>query len=821
MVHGPCGPLNTSSPCMFDGACSKDYPKQFQNATMLAVNGYPLYRRRDNGQTIQIGRHEVDNRWIVPYNPYLTQKFNAHINLEACTSIKSVKYLFKYVYKGHDCANIRITETNQLTHDEIHTFLDTRYISPPEAFWRLSKFKMQDKSHTIYRLAIHLRNQQPVYFEEGHHQDAVAAATGKHTMLTAYFSINAQEQTPYLYTEFPQYYVWDKAHRTWKPRKQRGDKIITRIYSVTPKDHEKYCLRILLHHTPGATSFLFLRTVQDQVVDTYKEACILRNLLLDDRQWNTALEDASQFQMPSQLRALFATICIYCAPTDALQLWETHKPALFKDFLDLHHMPPEAAEQEALLHLQSILEQHGLSCAHFKLPTPQATNSVAFHAQFNTVAEQKEADELMAMLNSDQRQFVDRILTDLCEVCTAAKPKCRAYFLDGPGGSGKTTCYNAIISAFRSQQVPVAPTAWTGIAATLLKGGRTVHNLFKLPVPVLDTSVCNVKPTSKHAQYLRSVTLFIIDEASMIPVHALTAIDKMLRDILTSDCPFGGKIFVLGGDFRQVLPVMPRKPPRVVIENCLKQSHLWSQFQIFHLTKNMRAGDEEQAFAKWFLELGNGELSTSTNIHNSVNLLEGDIVNAKNDIPQIRKDTNKKVNVILGKVQVCKRELIFQDKARQKALQRRESSSPSCKTPLRYLSPPPMSPAKYSPQQPSPYKQAPMTPSPTFRPVTRHLNAPRPKIPKLSLELFQDDDMDDATLSEATEPEGPANKVATPTLTKATDPEVPPNKVAADAKIQHHDKEATTTTVATTTTSSHNKETTQPIVTEEPPKKMQ
>ncbi|XP_064643098.1 uncharacterized protein LOC135497266 [Lineus longissimus] len=239
MVHGPCGALNYASPCMVDGSCSKDYPKSFQEQTALAVNGYPLYQRRDNGRTIIIGNKEIDNRWIVPYNPYLSKKYNAHINIEACTSIKSVKYLFKYVYKGHDCANVRLTQTNELTHDEVNTFIDTRYVSAPEAFWRLSEFKLHEQSHSVYRLAIHLPQQQPVYFQRGAHEEAAQAAQEKDTMLTAYFRVNSNQPTPYLYTEFPLHYVWNKTKKIWTQRKQGGDKVLPRIYSVSPKDSEK------------------------------------------------------------------------------------------------------------------------------------------------------------------------------------------------------------------------------------------------------------------------------------------------------------------------------------------------------------------------------------------------------------------------------------------------------------------------------------------------------------------------------------------------------------------------------------------------------
>ena len=78
----------------------------------------------------------------------------------------------------------------------------------------------------------------------------------------------------------------------------------------------------------------------------------------------------------------------------------------------------------------------------------------------------------------------------------------------------------------------MASCAWTGIASILLRGGVTVHNLFKLPVPILETSSCNVSPSSPYAEYLRSLSLILIDEGSMIPNQALDAIDrKLLRAI--------------------------------------------------------------------------------------------------------------------------------------------------------------------------------------------------------------------------------------------------------------------------------------------------
>ena len=70
----------------------------------------------------------------------------------------------------------------------------------------------------------------------------------------------------------------------------------------------------------------------------------------------------------------------------------------------------------------------------------------------------------------------------------------------------------------------------------------------------------------------------------MISVHASHTIDRLLTG---EDVPFGGKIFLLGGDF-QVLPVIPHGVRKAIVENCLKRSPWWSHFKVIKLTKNMR-----------------------------------------------------------------------------------------------------------------------------------------------------------------------------------------------------------------------------------------
>jgi hypothetical protein len=70
-----------------------------------------------------------DNRWVVPYNPFLLRKYRSYINVEVCATVQAVKYIYKYVYKGSD----RTTAAVGSTDDEITCYTTGRYIGPIEA----------------------------------------------------------------------------------------------------------------------------------------------------------------------------------------------------------------------------------------------------------------------------------------------------------------------------------------------------------------------------------------------------------------------------------------------------------------------------------------------------------------------------------------------------------------------------------------------------------------------------------------------------------------------------------------------------------------
>ena len=93
MVHGPCGLINTNSPCMKDGRCTNKFPKRFINETVTGEDGYPTYRRRSPTEggfstelTVRSQTVQVDNRWVVPVSLVLSRTFETHINVESCVS---------------------------------------------------------------------------------------------------------------------------------------------------------------------------------------------------------------------------------------------------------------------------------------------------------------------------------------------------------------------------------------------------------------------------------------------------------------------------------------------------------------------------------------------------------------------------------------------------------------------------------------------------------------------------------------------------------------------------------------------------------------
>ena len=192
MVHGPCGTHNPTSPCMENGKCSKGYPKEFVQETLLDPDSYyAVYRRRspqDGGRQFVVKGKTLDNRWIVPYNAYLSLRYNCHINVECCASCLAAKYLFKYITKGNDRALVSTEVEGQ--RNEIEEYQDLRSVGSSEATWHLLAFPITDRYPAVTALRVHLEDQQQIVFDPDQEIDALE--NQRQTELTAFFAFNLE-----------------------------------------------------------------------------------------------------------------------------------------------------------------------------------------------------------------------------------------------------------------------------------------------------------------------------------------------------------------------------------------------------------------------------------------------------------------------------------------------------------------------------------------------------------------------------------------------------------------------------------------------------
>jgi ATP-dependent DNA helicase PIF1 len=185
--------------------------------------------------------------------------------------------------------------------------------------------------------------------------------------------------------------------------------------------------------------------------------------------------------------------------------------------------------------------------------------------------------------------------------------------------------YDTLLAYVRQRGRIALATAASGIAAQLLPGGTTAHARFKIPVKKLeDTSSCNLsksEPPTGMVEVILLAGLILIDEAPMMHKYCFSALDRTLRDLCGVDKLFGGKVLVIGGDFRQTLPVVRHGQAAECVDACLKRWDRWQCFKVLKLTENVRVrnalalgGGERAAqlrdYAAWLLDMGDGKLPT-------------------------------------------------------------------------------------------------------------------------------------------------------------------------------------------------------------------
>ncbi|XP_035546223.1 uncharacterized protein LOC118348498 [Juglans regia] len=311
--------------------------------------------------------------------------------------------------------------------------------------WRIYGFILNEMYPLVYSLHLHLEDQYLVAFHA--HDDLNNVLRSDFTaksMLTEFFLTNQAKENArrLLYKEFPEAFVWNQQHKIWTPIKKKT--VIGSIVTASPFEGERYYLRILLNHIKGPLSFDHIKTVGNVTAPTFREAATLHGLLQRDTSLQDCMQEASLYQIPHSLRRLFATILVYCNPTNPRELWEYFEQDMSSDFQTSVATSADI-RTKFLRSISSTLESMGKDINMFHLIDHDVsfdqneTESSEINDEFAVLIPE---EDLMASMsfNPEQQHAYESILQKVLLNESAA------FFIDGPGGTGKIFLYKALLA---------------------------------------------------------------------------------------------------------------------------------------------------------------------------------------------------------------------------------------------------------------------------------------------------------------------------------------------------------------------------------------
>ncbi|KAF8400055.1 hypothetical protein HHK36_015930 [Tetracentron sinense] len=365
---------------------------------------------------------------------------------------------------------------------------------------------------------------------------------------------------------------------------------------VCTTEGERYYLQMLLHIIRGATNFEDLRTVDCIIYPTFKAACSALGLLDDDTEWHESLNEASLWATGRQLRDMFYTVVLKDMSLNEIELILNRNGRSLKEFAG---MPMPSLETPTLLLNRLIREE----------------------MSFDVDLEKHNFEILHSGLNEKQHFVFEQVVESYIN------KKCGVFFVYGSGGTGKTYLWKTLIAYIRANKKIVLSVASSGIAALLLSGGRTAHSRFKIPLNLDETSCCSIAQRTDLAKPIQEADLLLWDEAPMTNRHAFEAVNRTFQDLIrpldynAANKAFGGKTVVLGGDFRQILPVVRKGTRESIVASSLQRSNIWAQCRVLELHTNIRVMSttiteeqrlEARKFAQWILDVGDGRVPTTS-----------------------------------------------------------------------------------------------------------------------------------------------------------------------------------------------------------------
>ncbi|PIA38864.1 hypothetical protein AQUCO_02700218v1 [Aquilegia coerulea] len=425
--------------------------------------------------------------------------------------------------------------------DEIKQFVDARWVCPQESVWRIFKFPLNKMYPSVYSLDVHTPNIHELLFSENQAPSDLVEDENASRTILTEF-FTRNSNDP-----LAQQYLYREfpEHYTW---------------SVANKcwEERRGYQRVIGRLHPASPSngdkfYVRLLLIHKRSPTSFDDLKIIQGIM-----HNTFKEAAEQMGLLERDSAAFD-----CLAEATISRMPSALRGLFASILVFYN-------PAGVRHLWDKFYQYMIEDYPSSSTSVHAANSLLM--------------DLDSILSMHDKSISDYDL-----------PPVSKSFSDQSGISDPIAQEHSIIISLEDLQ----------LIHSLNEGQKIAFDQIVHSVEQHESILHFVDGPGGTAQLLREASVILWDEATMSHRFAFECLDRSLQDVTDVHLPFGGKVIVLGGDFRQVLPIVRHGTVAQTINACITRSSLWKAVHILRLSENMRAR-ADPSFSEYLLRIGDG-----------------------------------------------------------------------------------------------------------------------------------------------------------------------------------------------------------------------